>query len=93
MDALDLLLHASAFVAPAVAVALLLVPLGRLCLPPRGPQALGWGRQALLDTVVGVLVLLAGLVVWGRDGKMATYAALVLGCATAHWLGQRGWRG
>ncbi|GAA4424226.1 hypothetical protein [Acidovorax lacteus] len=93
MDALDLLLHTGAFVAPAVVVALLLAPLGRLCLPARGPQALGWGRQALLDTVVGLLVLGGGLLLWGRDGKMATYAALVLCCATAHWLGQRGWRG
>lgn len=93
MDALDLLLHASALFAPAVVVALLLAPLGRLCLPPRGPQALGWGQQVLLDSAVGALVLAAGLAWWGRDGKMLTYVALVLCCASSHWLGQRGWRG
>jgi hypothetical protein len=30
-------------------------------------------------------VLVAGLVMTGNDGKMATYAALVLVCATLEW--------
>ncbi|WP_302172521.1 hypothetical protein [uncultured Hydrogenophaga sp.] len=34
---------------------------------------------------VGVVVLLAGLLVFGRDGKMLTYAALVLAQGTAGW--------
>jgi hypothetical protein len=34
---------------------------------------------------VGVAVLLAGLVYFGRDGKMATYAALVLAQGTLGW--------
>ena len=33
-----------------------------------------------------MLVLLCGLVVFGRDGKMATYASLVLACASSQWL-------
>ena len=41
---------------------------------------------------VGVAVLVAGLVVLGRDGKMLTYAALVLACATCQWFLVRGWR-
>ena len=48
--------------------------------------------QWLLDFGVCALVLLAGLWLTGRDGKMATYAALVLACATSHGLGQRIWR-
>jgi len=43
--------------------------------------------------VVGCAVLVAGLIVLGRDGKMLTYAALVLGCATCQWVLVRGWRG
>ena len=37
-------------------------------------------------------VLLAGLWITGRDGKMLTYGALVLACATSHAVGQRLWR-
>ena len=38
------------------------------------------------------MVLVAGLVFFGRDGKMATYAALVLAIASSQWLLLRGWR-
>ncbi|GAA3988854.1 hypothetical protein GCM10022279_09950 [Comamonas faecalis] len=51
-----------------------------------------WRRVWLADSAVGCAVLLAGLLLAGDDGRMATYAALVLACATSHWLGLRGWR-
>jgi hypothetical protein len=35
--------------------------------------------------LVGMVVLLAGLVYFGRDGKMATYAVLVLAQGTLAW--------
>jgi len=39
---------------------------------------------------LGVAVLAAGLAYWGRDGKMLTYAALVLVVGTAAaWLQSR----
>ena len=39
---------------------------------------------------LGVVVLAAGLAYWGRDGKMLTYAALVLVVGTAAaWLQSR----
>jgi hypothetical protein len=31
-------------------------------------------------------VLLIGLIGFGNDGKVVTYAALVLACATSQWL-------
>ena len=34
---------------------------------------------------LGALVLLAGLVVFGRDGKMLTYTALVLAQGSLAW--------
>lgn len=83
--------HAVNFVAPAVALALLLVLGGRI-LRPKGPQALSWWSQVAINFVVGCGVLVAGLVVLGRDGKMLTYAALVLACASCQWLLVRGWR-
>ncbi|MEY4302276.1 MAG: hypothetical protein RJB06_683, partial [Pseudomonadota bacterium] len=39
----------------------------------------------LLNAVCGLAVLVVGLVITGNDGKMATYGALVLVCATLEW--------
>ena len=72
-------------------VALLLVLSGGL-LGSRSPVALGWWVRLGILFGVGVAVLVAGLVVLGRDGKMLTYAALVLACASCQWLLLRGWR-
>jgi hypothetical protein len=33
-----------------------------------------------------------GLWFFGRDGKMASYAALLVVAATSQWIGGRGWR-
>ena len=44
-----------------------------------------------VHAVCGVAVLVAGLVVQGHDGEMATYGALVLVAATAEWVMHRGW--
>ena len=35
---------------------------------------------------------MAGLVFFGNDGKMATYAAVVFASALTCWVLQRGWR-
>jgi hypothetical protein len=48
--------------------------------------------QWLVQAGVGTGVLVAGLVLFGRDGKMLSYAALVLTCASCQWALQRGWR-
>jgi hypothetical protein len=48
-------------------------------------SALRWWPLALAAGAVGALVTLAGLAFWGQDGKMATYAAMVLACAGALW--------
>jgi len=45
----------------------------------------------MVGAVLGSLVLIAGLVVWGVDGKMATYGVLVVVCASAQWVMCRGW--
>jgi hypothetical protein len=39
-----------------------------------------------------VLVLAAGLWHFGVDGKMATYAALVIAVASCQWICDPGWR-
>ncbi|OYD50992.1 hypothetical protein [Acidovorax kalamii] len=91
MGPLDILNHLLNFVAPAAFVALLLVLGGRL-LGAKGGALAGW-RQWAAVFVVGLVVLAAGLALWGRDGKMLTYAALVVATATCQWVLVRGWKG
>jgi hypothetical protein len=43
------------------------------------------GRLAAWSCGAGAVVSLAGLVFYGRDGRMATYAAMALACALALW--------
>lgn len=91
MNLLDILLHLLNFVAPALALAVLLPLLSRL-FTKRQALLLPWWGQMLLNFVVGVAALLAALWLLGRDGKMAGYAALVLAVATSQWVLVRGWR-
>ena len=92
MGPLDILNHLLNFVAPAAAMALLLV-LSRRLVGSKTPLALSWWAHAAIVFIVGVAVLAAGLALWGRDGRMFTYAALVVACATCQWVLVRGWRG
>jgi hypothetical protein len=91
MALLDLLNHALNFVAPAAWVALLVTVLGRFFLKK---QALAhvFKRDAAINFAVACVALVAGLWWFGRDGKMATYSAMALLCATSQWLLVRGWR-
>lgn len=91
MNALALFWHLLGFVAPALAVALLVALAARWVLPRNGPRP-GWRASIAINFIAGVVVLGAGLWWFGRDGKMATYAAMVVAVATAQWLGGRGWR-
>jgi hypothetical protein len=88
---IDLLKHSLSFVAPALGVALL-VTLGARIVLPRSGRPRNWCLALLLNFVTGVLVLAAGLWFFGRDGKMATYVALVLVVASCQWLSGRAWR-
>ncbi|MGV3570004.1 MAG: hypothetical protein ACO1PB_05345 [Ramlibacter sp.] len=92
MNAIDFLFHLLGFLAPAFAVAVLLAGAARLVLPRGGPRP-GWWASVTLDFLVGAAVLAAGLWYFGRDGKMATYAAMVVAMGAFQWLLGRGWRG
>jgi hypothetical protein len=52
-------------------------------------QGTPWLRLAAWASGGALLALIGGLVLSGRDGSMATYAAMVLACAAA--LGWAGW--
>lgn len=84
----DLMPHLAGFLAPAVFLALALPVLGRLLLRT-GP---GFIRQALCVFLASGAALAGGLWWFGRDGKIATYAALVLAAGTAQWLAARAWK-
>jgi hypothetical protein len=91
MNLLDVLIHLFSFAAPALFMAVLIPLLARLALR-KTTSALPWWAQALALFIVGLLVLVAGLWWLERDGRMLTYAILVLLTATTQWVLSRSWR-
>lgn len=85
---LDHLLH---FLLPALAVGLLLAVLAPLLMKRTRPSH-SWLSQALINSVVGVLALAWGLWFFGRDGKMVSYAVMLMACASSQWFAARAWR-
>jgi hypothetical protein len=92
MGPLDLILHLLNFLAPAWVVACL-VALAAPIAVPRKTTGRSWWSQAALNFIAGSAVLAVGLWHYGVDGKMATYAALVVAVAACQWLTGRAWRG
>ena len=77
MGFLDLFWHLAGLFAPALVLAPGVVGASRLLVrrPGRAPT---WRCQLVSNLAACLLVLLAGLLLSGHDGRMATYAALVL---------------
>ena len=90
MGPLDFALHLLSFAAPALAVAVGVALAARLFGLDRRPIC-GWWAPIALNFIAGLAVLAAGLWYFGRDGKMATYAVLVLAVASTQWLAGRSW--
>ena len=84
MDPLGAVWHLLNFLSPAIGVALLAASLAKLSWR-RELAGVPWRRLVLWSALAGCLVLIAGLVLFGRDGKMASYAALVVASALALW--------
>ena len=84
MDLLDAFWHLVNFALPALGVGALGAAAAKL-LWRRELASIPWRRLAGWAGTAGVLALLAGLWFFGRDGKMATYALLVLATAVALW--------
>ena len=86
--------HILNFLAPAAWVALLLVLLARIPIrffKPKVTPSQAIYRQAAIIFILNAAILIAGLVLFKNDGKMATYAAMVLGSALCQWVMWRGW--
>ena len=91
MGLFAILNHLISLLAPALVVGPLLAlaaPLVQRKAALRRP----WLLQSAINVLVGVLVLLAGLWFFGHDAKMASYAAMVVLCATAQFVAVRGWQ-
>ena len=91
MGPLDLLNHLLNFLAPALFVGIFLGLLARVFMRKNPAQVVLW-KQMVLNIMVGVAALACGLLIFGRDGKMASYAAMVICCATSQWCLSRDWR-
>ena len=91
MGPIDLFNHLLNFIAPALVVGGGVAVFSRFFMKKSTqPIAIWW--LIAINSAVGAGILLAGLVLFGRDGKMLTYLALVLAVATSQWLVAGGWR-
>lgn len=91
MGTSDLLFHLAGFLAPAAFLALALPLATWLVLRSSRARMPLWGQAALVFAG-SAAVLAAGLWWFGRDGKMATYGAMVLAAGALQWIAVRGWR-
>jgi amino acid permease len=78
----DALIHLANFFAPAVGVGLIAALLAKLLWHGQ-LKGVSVMRMAGWAALAGSAVLVAGLVVFGRDGKMTTYGAMVVASALA----------
>ena len=92
MNPLDLLDHLLNFAAPALWVGLLVAVFDRWLMRRTSAAGPGLWLQAGVNSMFGLLALSWGLWLFGRDGKMASYFAMLAACATSQWLLRRGWR-
>ena len=86
----DVFWHVMNFALPAWVLALGITAWGSFQF--RRQAQIGWFWRWLLNALAGICVLVTGLVLTGHDGKMATYGALIMVCATVEWLMQMRFR-
>lgn len=91
MGVIDAILHAFNFILPALCVAVLVTASGRF-FKQKKPLPLTFTTQVAINFIACLAVLLIGLILTGRDGKMLTYAAMALASGTVQWVLSGGWR-
>jgi hypothetical protein len=85
LDALQLFWHLANFALPAVGVGALTAALCKLAWR-RSLARTSWFTLAWQASAAGLAVLVAGVAITGHDGRMITYAGLVMACALVPWL-------
>jgi uncharacterized membrane protein HdeD (DUF308 family) len=91
MGLFALLNHLINLLAPALVVGPLLAVVAPL-VQKKAALRHSWLWHSVLNVLAGVLALLAGLWFFGHDGKMASYMAMLVCCATAQFAAVKGWR-
>jgi hypothetical protein len=84
LDALDLFWHLANFVLPAIGVGALTAALCK-AFWRRTLARTSWFTLAWQASAAGLAVRVAGLVITGHDGRMITWAGLVVVCALVPW--------
>ena len=85
----DVVWHVLNFFAPAVGVGMLTASLVKLVWW-RALRGVGFRGLCLAASVACAVGLVAGLLLFGRDGKMATYGLMLLLCTlSVGWFGLR----
>lgn len=84
MGPIDAFWHLLNFFAPAAGVGILASALAKL-LWRRELKGVAWLRMAGWAIAGCAAALITGLIVFGHDGKMATYAGMVAVCALTLW--------
>lgn len=93
MTFLSALIHIINFILPAVFLGGLLAVVAPLALRlkfKRSRQQMMW--HWLVNSLVGIAALSLGLWFYGVDGKMMSYAALVVACGISQLVQLRAWR-
>lgn len=73
----DVFFHLLNLIAPALLIAGVLALVGRKIIPP-GPKTYATRTIWLVNMLVGTAILILGMLVFGHDGKIATYALLIV---------------
>ncbi len=84
MGVIDAFWHLLNLLAPALGLGLISAALAKL-LWRQELRTVPWRRLAAWASGAGCLVIVGGLLLLGRDGRMATYAAMVLAAAVVLW--------
>lgn len=84
LSLIDALGHLLNFFAPAIFVGLLAAGLAKV-LWRHELRSVRWVPLAAWSAMAGAAALAGGLVWFGHDGKMATYAVMVVVCAATLW--------
>lgn len=84
MGPLDALWHLLNFFAPALGLGVLSAA-GAKLLWRRELARVSWRRLAWWAGGASALTLVVGMVIFGRDGRMATYGGIVVTSAAALW--------
>lgn len=91
MGPFDFLNHLLNFLAPALWLAGVVTLVARVFIRNKR-VALTFIGQGAINFIVSAAALVLGLLFYGHDGKMGTYTAMALLCASSQWLMLRGWR-